>query len=61
MKIRLWVSWFCVMIVASASLLVAAVVEDPPATEAQRAYEIKATVLVSGGDGQNVLESNESP
>ena len=46
------------MIVASASLLVAAVAEDPPATEAQRAYEIKATVLCPVCDGQNVLESN---
>ena len=32
--------------------------EDPPATEAQRAYEIKATVLCPVCDGQNVLESN---
>lgn len=58
MKIRLWVSWLFVMIVASASLLVAAVAVDPPATEAQRAYEIKATVLCPVCDGQNVLESN---
>ena len=58
MKTRLWVSWLCVMIVACGSLLVAAVAEDPPATEAQRAYEIKATILCPVCDGQNVLESN---
>ncbi|MCH2626897.1 MAG: cytochrome c-type biogenesis protein CcmH [Acidimicrobiales bacterium] len=58
MKTRLWVSWLCVMIVACSSLLVAAVAQDPPATEAQRAYEIKATILCPVCDGQNVLESN---
>tara|TARA_Y100001970_G_scaffold20702_1_gene23351 strand:+ start:10184 stop:10642 length:459 start_codon:yes stop_codon:yes gene_type:complete len=58
MKIRLWLSWLCVVTVALGSLLVAAIAEDPPATEAERAYEIKATILCPICDGQNVLESN---
>ena len=34
------------------------VADDPPATEAERAYEIKETMLCPVCDGQNVLESN---
>lgn len=58
MKIKLLISWLCVAAVALGALLVAAVAEDPPATEAERAYEIKATILCPICDGQNVLESN---
>ncbi len=58
MKIRHWVSWFCVALVASLALVVASVADDPPATESERAYEIKATMLCPVCDGQNVLESN---
>tara|TARA_B100000902_G_C27161976_1_gene839200 strand:- start:223 stop:621 length:399 start_codon:yes stop_codon:yes gene_type:complete len=36
----------------------AMVADDPPATEAERAYEIKETMLCPVCDGQNVLESN---
>ncbi len=58
MKVRHWVSWFCVVIVSSLALVAAMVADDPPATEAERAYEIKETMLCPVCDGQNVLESN---
>ena len=58
MKQRHWISWFCVALVSALALVAAAIVDDPPATEAQRAYEIKATTLCPVCDGQNVLESN---
>ena len=38
--------------------MVAAIADDPPATDGERAYEIKATTLCPVCDGQNVLESN---
>ena len=40
------------------ALVGAVLAEDPPATEAERAYEIKETMLCPVCDGQNVLESN---
>ena len=58
MKRQHWVSWFCVMLVSALALVAAAVADDPPATEAERAYEIKETMLCPVCDGQNVLESN---
>lgn len=58
MKVRHWVSWLCVVIVSSLALVAAMVADDPPATEAERAYEIKETMLCPVCDGQNVLESN---
>ncbi len=58
MKVRHWVSWFCVVVVSSLALVAAMVADDPPATEAERAYEIKETMLCPVCDGQNVLESN---
>lgn len=38
--------------------MAAAIADDPPATDGERAYEIKATTLCPVCDGQNVLESN---
>ena len=58
MKQRHWISWFCVALVSSVALVAATMADDPPATEAERAYEIKATMLCPVCDGQNVLESN---
>ena len=58
MKRQHWVSWFCVMLVSALALVAATVADDPPATEAERAYEIKETMLCPVCDGQNVLESN---
>ena len=43
---------------ASLALVAAAIADDPPATDGERAYEIKATTLCPVCDGQNVLESN---
>ena len=58
MKRRHWISWFCLALVSSLALVVAAIADDPPATDGERAYEIKATTLCPVCDGQNVLESN---
>ena len=58
MKQRHWISWFCVALVASLALVAASIADDPPATDGERAYEIKATTLCPVCDGQNVLESN---
>ena len=58
MKVRHWVSWFCVALVSVLALMAAVIANDPPATEAERAYEIKETMLCPVCDGQNVLESN---
>ena len=58
MKVRHWVSWFCVALVSLLALMAAVIANDPPATEAERAYEIKETMLCPVCDGQNVLESN---
>ena len=58
MKVRHWVSWFCVALVLLLALMAAVIANDPPATEAERAYEIKETMLCPVCDGQNVLESN---
>lgn len=43
---------------ASLALVAASIADDPPATDGERAYEIKATTLCPVCDGQNVLESN---
>ncbi|MFL2985679.1 MAG: cytochrome c-type biogenesis protein CcmH [Candidatus Poriferisodalaceae bacterium] len=58
MKRRHWISWFCLALVSSLALVAAAIADDPPATDGERAYEIKATTLCPVCDGQNVLESN---
>ena len=58
MKQRHGISWFCVALVASLALVAASIAEAPPATDGERAYEIKATTLCPVCDGQNVLESN---
>ena len=58
MKQRHWISWFCVALVASLALVAASIADDPPATDGERAYEIKATTLCPVCAGQNVLESN---
>ena len=51
-------SWFLILLVVATALVGAVLADDPPATEAQRAYEIKETMLCPVCDGQNVLESN---
>lgn len=51
-------SWLLIFLVVVGALVGAVLAEDPPATEAERAYEIKATMLCPVCDGQNVLESN---
>ena len=43
---------------SSLALVAASIADDPPATDGERAYEIKATTLCPVCDGQNVLESN---
>ena len=43
---------------ASLALVAASIADAPPATDGERAYEIKATTLCPVCDGQNVLESN---
>ena len=58
MKQRHWISWFCVALVASLALVAASIADDPPATDGERACELKATTLCPVCDGQNVLESN---
>ena len=48
-------SWFLILLVVATALVGAVLADDPPATEAQRAYEIKETMLCPVCDGQNVL------
>ena len=43
---------------SSLALVAASIADDPPATDGERAYEIKATTLCPVCDGQNVLDSN---
>ena len=52
------VAWVLVLIVAAGSLAVALSTDDPPATDDERAYELKSTTLCPVCGGQNVLESN---
>jgi cytochrome c-type biogenesis protein CcmH/NrfF len=52
------ISWLLILVIVVAALVVSVVVDDGPATEGERAYEIKATMLCPVCDGQNVLESN---
>lgn len=52
------ISWLLILVIVVAALVVSVVADDGPATEAERAYEIKATMLCPVCDGQNVLESN---
>jgi cytochrome c-type biogenesis protein CcmH/NrfF len=52
------ISWLLILVIVVAALVVSVVADDAPATEAERAYEIKATMLCPVCDGQNVLESN---
>ena len=58
MNLRTRISWLLVVTIAVGALVAAVIADDPPATEAERAYEIKETVLCPVCDGQNVLESN---
>lgn len=57
-RVRSLAGWAVVALVATVSLLVAVTAEDPPATDDERAYNLKATTLCPVCDGQNVLESN---
>jgi cytochrome c-type biogenesis protein CcmH len=52
------VAWVLVGVVAAASMATALSTDDPPATDDERAYELKASTLCPVCDGQNVLESN---
>lgn len=52
------IAWVAVLVIAASSLAVALSTEDPPATDDERAYQLKATTLCPVCDGQNVLESN---
>ena len=52
------IGWLLVLIIVSAALVASVVADDGPATQSERAYEIKSTMLCPVCDGQNVLESN---
>lgn len=52
------ISWLLILIVVAAALVASVVADDGPATQGERAYEIKSTMLCPVCDGQNVLESN---
>ena len=52
------VGWLVVVAVAIIAAVVAATASRPPATEAERAYELKEATLCPVCDGQSVLESN---
>ena len=52
------IGWFLVLLVVVGSLVAAVTTEDPPATDDERAYELKANTLCPECQGQNVLESN---
>ena len=52
------IGWLAVVAVAIIAAVVAATASRPPATEAERAYELKEATLCPVCDGQSVLESN---
>ena len=52
------IGWLFILIIVSAALIASVVADDGPATQSERAYEIKSTMLCPVCDGQNVLESN---
>ena len=52
------IGWLAVVAVAVIAAVVAATASRPPATEAERAYELKEATLCPVCDGQSVLESN---
>ena len=51
-------AWLAVAAVAVVAAVVAATASRPPATESERAYELKQNTLCPVCDGQSVLESN---
>lgn len=51
-------AWLAVAAVAIVAAVVAATTSRPPATESERAYELKQNTLCPVCDGQSVLESN---
>ncbi len=57
-RLALRVGWVMVLVVVAGSMAVSLSADDPPATDDERAYELKATTLCPVCDGQNVLESN---
>lgn len=52
------IGWLAVTAVAVVAAVLAATATRPPATEAERAYELKQATLCPVCDGQSVLESN---
>ncbi len=52
------IGWLAVTAVAIVAAVLAATATRPPATEAERAYELKEATLCPVCDGQSVLESN---
>lgn len=52
------IAWLAVAAVAVVAAVVAATASRPPATESERAYELKQSTLCPVCDGQSVLESN---
>ncbi|MDE0133490.1 MAG: cytochrome c-type biogenesis protein CcmH [Acidimicrobiaceae bacterium] len=52
------IGWLAVAAVAIVAAVVAATASRPPATEAERAYDLKQATLCPVCDGQSVLESN---
>lgn len=52
------IAWLAVAAVAVVAAVVAATASRPPATESERAYELKQNTLCPVCDGQSVLESN---
>lgn len=52
------IGWLAVAAVAIIAAVLAATASRPPATEAERAYELKQATLCPVCDGQSVLESN---
>lgn len=52
------IGWLAVAAVAVITAVLAATASRPPATEAERAYELKQATLCPVCDGQSVLESN---
>jgi len=47
-----------VLVAMATSVAIVVTADDPPATDDERAYDLKATTLCPECDGQNVLESN---
>ncbi|WP_419945338.1 cytochrome c-type biogenesis protein CcmH [Candidatus Poriferisodalis sp.] len=52
------VGWLAIAAVAIIAAVLAATASRPPATESERAYELKQATLCPVCDGQSVLESN---